>query len=180
MDSNHRSRKTAELQSAPFGHSGKHPFFKSECKGTHFFRDRQIFCRKKLFQGKGQPRLNQRKTTPSNPQVDVKFNECYMNNSADKTGAKNEHMSFGSRTYVPTPYEHMFVSQRTYVHENTVPLHKNKTLSKRVSLSLEIFESQKDMVNPQKQIYQELLFERSEFYRSPEKIIFRYPFASVS
>jgi hypothetical protein len=88
-----------------------------------------------------------------------------MNNSADKTGAKNEHM---------------FVSQRTYVHENTVPLHKNKTLSKRVSLSLEIFESQKDMVNPQKQIYQELLFERSEFYRSPEKIIFRYPFASVS
>ena len=74
----------------------------------------------------------------------------------------------------------MFVSQRTYVHENTVPLHKNKTLSKRVSLSLEIFESQKDMVNPKKQIYQELLFERSEFYRSPEKIIFRYPFASVS
>jgi hypothetical protein len=103
-----------------------------------------------------------------------------MNNSADKTGAKNEHMSFGSRTYVPTPYKHMFVSQRTYVHENTVPLHKNKTLSKRVSLSLEIFESQKDMVNPQKQIYQELLFERSEFYRSPEKIIYRYPFASVS
>ena len=27
------------------------------------------------------------------------------------------------------------------------------------------------MVNPQKQNYQELLFERSEFYRSPEKII---------
>ena len=26
MDSNHRSRKTADLQSAPFGHSGKHPF----------------------------------------------------------------------------------------------------------------------------------------------------------
>ena len=103
-----------------------------------------------------------------------------MNNSADKTGAKNEHMSFGSQTYVPTPYEHMFVSQRTYVHENTVPLHKNKTLSKRVSLSLEIFENQKDMVNPKKQIYQELLFERSEFYRSPEKIIYRYPFASVS
>ena len=25
MDSNHRSRKTADLQSAPFGHSGKHP-----------------------------------------------------------------------------------------------------------------------------------------------------------
>ncbi len=37
MDSNHRSRKTADLQSAPFGHSGKHPFFKSECKGIHFF-----------------------------------------------------------------------------------------------------------------------------------------------
>ena len=100
--------------------------------------------------------------------------------SETKSALKNEHMFMGSRTYVPTPYEHMFVSQRTYVHENTVPLHKNKTLSKRVSLSLEIFESQKDMVNPQKQIYQELLFERSEFYRSPEKIIFRYPFASVS
>ena len=28
MDSNHRSRKTADLQSAPFGHSGTHPFFK--------------------------------------------------------------------------------------------------------------------------------------------------------
>ena len=26
MDSNHRSRKTADLQSAPFGHSGNHPF----------------------------------------------------------------------------------------------------------------------------------------------------------
>ena len=29
MDSNHRSRKTADLQSAPFGHSGKHPCFNS-------------------------------------------------------------------------------------------------------------------------------------------------------
>ena len=28
MDSNHRSRKTADLQSAPFGHSGTHPWFK--------------------------------------------------------------------------------------------------------------------------------------------------------
>ena len=28
MDSNHRSRKTADLQSAPFGRSGTHPFFK--------------------------------------------------------------------------------------------------------------------------------------------------------
>ena len=26
MDSNHRSRKTADLQSAPFGHSGIRPF----------------------------------------------------------------------------------------------------------------------------------------------------------
>ena len=26
MDSNHRSRETADLQSAPFGHSGTHPF----------------------------------------------------------------------------------------------------------------------------------------------------------
>ena len=25
MDSNHRSRETADLQSAPFGHSGTHP-----------------------------------------------------------------------------------------------------------------------------------------------------------
>ena len=29
MDSNHRSRKTADLQSAPFGHSGNHPLFKN-------------------------------------------------------------------------------------------------------------------------------------------------------
>ena len=28
MDSNHRSRETADLQSAPFGHSGTHPHFK--------------------------------------------------------------------------------------------------------------------------------------------------------
>ena len=27
MDSNHRSRKTTDLQSAPFGHSGNHPCF---------------------------------------------------------------------------------------------------------------------------------------------------------
>ena len=27
MDSNHRSRKTADLQSAPFGRSGTHPIF---------------------------------------------------------------------------------------------------------------------------------------------------------
>ena len=31
-------------------------------------------------------------------------------------------MFLGSRTYVPTPYEHMFVGLRTYIHENTVPL----------------------------------------------------------
>ena len=30
MDSNHRSRKTADLQSAPFGHSGICPFFAFE------------------------------------------------------------------------------------------------------------------------------------------------------
>gem|GEM_PF-2915802 len=34
MDSNHRSRKTADLQSAPFGHSGNHPFvrFGASCR----------------------------------------------------------------------------------------------------------------------------------------------------
>ena len=42
-------------------------------------------------------------------------------------------MFLGSRTYVPTPYEHMFVGLRTYVHENTVPLgtqrhHASRTL----------------------------------------------------
>ena len=31
MDSNHRSRKTADLQSAPFGHSGIRPFYLSHC-----------------------------------------------------------------------------------------------------------------------------------------------------
>ena len=40
----------------------------------------------------------------------------------DKIGAKNEHMFIGPRTYVPTPYEHMWKASRTYVHENTVPL----------------------------------------------------------
>ena len=29
MDSNHRSRKTADLQSAPFGRSGNYPYFKT-------------------------------------------------------------------------------------------------------------------------------------------------------
>ena len=37
MDSNHRSRKTADLQSAPFGHSGKHPFSKPGAKVQQFF-----------------------------------------------------------------------------------------------------------------------------------------------
>ena len=32
MDSNHRSRKTADLQSAPFGHSGNHPFLFSSAQ----------------------------------------------------------------------------------------------------------------------------------------------------
>ena len=31
-------RDAADLQSAPFGHSGNHPFFK-QCKGTLFNRD---------------------------------------------------------------------------------------------------------------------------------------------
>ena len=36
MDSNHRSRKTADLQSAPFGHSGICPFaFKSLSQFSH-------------------------------------------------------------------------------------------------------------------------------------------------
>ena len=34
MDSNHRSRKTADLQSAPFGHSGKHPCIDSSNRYT--------------------------------------------------------------------------------------------------------------------------------------------------
>ena len=37
MDSNHRSRKTADLQSAPFGHSGKHPFPKADAKVQKVF-----------------------------------------------------------------------------------------------------------------------------------------------
>ena len=35
MDSNHRSRKTADLQSAPFGHSGICPKFLSLFQKTH-------------------------------------------------------------------------------------------------------------------------------------------------
>ncbi len=41
MDSNHRSRKTADLQSAPFGHSGKHPCSVPFllCKINQYFRN---------------------------------------------------------------------------------------------------------------------------------------------
>ena len=41
MDSNHRSRKTAELQSAPFGHSGNCPLF--FIIGISHYRDFPIF-----------------------------------------------------------------------------------------------------------------------------------------
>ena len=38
MDSNHRRRKPAELQSAPFGHSGNCPScFILRCKGKYYF-----------------------------------------------------------------------------------------------------------------------------------------------
>ena len=46
MDSNHRSRKTADLQSAPFGHSGICPnglSFERRCKGTTFFESASRF-----------------------------------------------------------------------------------------------------------------------------------------
>ena len=55
MDSNHRRRKPADLQSAPFGHSGNYPSFlgnliyclevvpKTECKSTANFVKHQIF-----------------------------------------------------------------------------------------------------------------------------------------
>ncbi len=55
MDSNHRRRKPADLQSAPFGHSGNYPSFlgnliycleavpKTECKSTANFAKHQIF-----------------------------------------------------------------------------------------------------------------------------------------
>ena len=41
MDSNHRSRKTADLQSAPFGHSGKHPFLSPQAHPTASVTARQ-------------------------------------------------------------------------------------------------------------------------------------------
>ena len=55
MDSNHRRRKPADLQSAPFGHSGNYPIWlgyliyclevipKTECKSTANFVKHQIF-----------------------------------------------------------------------------------------------------------------------------------------
>ncbi len=44
MDSNHRRQEPADLQSAPFGHSGNHPcfVFKSECKVNEFVFTLQI------------------------------------------------------------------------------------------------------------------------------------------
>ena len=41
-DSNLRSRKTAELQSAPVGHFGNYPFFLKQCKDNSFFYYYQI------------------------------------------------------------------------------------------------------------------------------------------
>ena len=45
MDSNHRRRKPADLQSAPFGHSGICPFCVCDGKGRHKSRKRQEFSR---------------------------------------------------------------------------------------------------------------------------------------
>ena len=45
MDSNHRRRKPADLQSAPFGHSGICPFCFCDGKGRHKIRKRQEFSR---------------------------------------------------------------------------------------------------------------------------------------
>ena len=36
MDSNHRRQEPADLQSAPFGHSGNYPLLESECKINTF------------------------------------------------------------------------------------------------------------------------------------------------
>ena len=47
MDSNHRRRKPAELQSAPFGHSGNCPrYFQLQCKGTIIFETCKCLGRK--------------------------------------------------------------------------------------------------------------------------------------
>ena len=47
MDSNHRRYKPADLQSAPFGHSGNHPrlSLESGCKGKGFRRQQRIIIR---------------------------------------------------------------------------------------------------------------------------------------
>ena len=34
-DSNHRRQEPADLQSAPFGHSGNYPLLESECKSNN-------------------------------------------------------------------------------------------------------------------------------------------------
>ena len=45
MDSNHRSRKTADLQSAPFGHSGIRPYLIEPIEGFEPTTPRlQITC----------------------------------------------------------------------------------------------------------------------------------------
>ena len=46
MDSNHRRYKPADLQSAPFGHSGIRPFFKCDAKiGRVFFKCKSLpYC----------------------------------------------------------------------------------------------------------------------------------------
>ena len=48
MDSNHRSRKTADLQSAPFGRSGNYPLPFKRCKVTIIYWFLQHQRRKKL------------------------------------------------------------------------------------------------------------------------------------
>ncbi len=54
MDSNHRRYKPADLQSAPFGHSGIHPKFAGlcaelRCKVTNYISNVQIFLKKILI-----------------------------------------------------------------------------------------------------------------------------------
>ena len=47
MDSNHRSDYAADLQSAPFGHSGNYP--KSDCKSNTLFRHTQPLQQEKTI-----------------------------------------------------------------------------------------------------------------------------------
>ena len=49
MDSNHRSRKTAELQSAPFGHSGNCPLPQSSYPRIASAKLRKLFDTTKYF-----------------------------------------------------------------------------------------------------------------------------------